>query len=430
MEIFSATHLAAAAGVLGMLFLRRQRRRRKPFRRFRRLYLDAAVILLNTFILLCAVNALLLIPLLIKDSLGRKPAEDYKPVDAARWPALERVYPGLSRAEIQTLLNETYSPARAFIYEPFTEFREGPYAGRYVNVDANGFRLSKGQGPWPPDGEKYFNVFLFGGSTTFGFGVSDDQTVASHLQRLLSGLGLPKEARVYNFGRGSYYSTQERILFEKMVAAGFRPDVAIFIDGLNDSHHYDDRPSSATRIESALEGKSNASTSILEKLPMVRVARSALRRLGVSSGENSINEWEETARDKDACGNRAVLLNIVQRYAANKRITETVAASYGVRTLFVWQPVAVYKYDQSYNLFAGDPHPRRACVEGTYPLMSDFLRQHPPGDDFLWSADVQENVAEPLYVDSLHYSGKMSELFAQQIVNALDEKSLLPARGH
>jgi hypothetical protein len=428
MEIFSATHLTAAAGVLGMLFLRRQGRRRKTFRRFRRLYLDAAVILLNTVVLLCVINALLLVPILIKDSLGRKHAEDDKPVDAARWPALEKVYPGLSRAEIQTLLNETYSPARAFIYEPFTEFRERPYAGRYVNVDVNGFRLSEGQGPWPPDGEKYFNVFLFGGSTTFGFGVADDQTVASHLQRLLSGLGLPKEARVYNFGRGSYYSTQERILFEKMVATGFRPDVAIFIDGLNDSHHYDDRPSSATRIESALEGKSTAGTNSLEKLPMVRLARSALRRLGVSSGENPVNEWEETARDKDACGNQAVLQNIAQRYAANKRITETVAASYGVRTLFVWQPVAVYKYDQMYNPFAGDPHPRRACVEGTYPLMWDFLRQHPPGDDFLWSADIQENVAEPLYVDSLHYSGKMSELFAQQIVNALGERSLLPAR--
>src|ERR1051326_6085696 len=149
MEIFSATHLAAVAGVFGMLFLRRQRGRRTSFRRFRRLYLDAAVILLNTVILLCAVNALLLVPILIKDSLGRKTAEDYKPVDAARWPALEKVYPGLSRAEIQTLLNETYSPARSFVYEPFTEFRERPYAGRHVNVDANGFRLRKDQGPWP-----------------------------------------------------------------------------------------------------------------------------------------------------------------------------------------------------------------------------------------------------------------------------------------
>jgi hypothetical protein len=419
------------AGMVGMLFLRRQSRRRTTFRRFRRLYLDAAVILLNTVIFLCAANAFLLIPILIKDSLGRRnPAEDYKPVDAARWPALERVYPGLSRAEIQTLLNETYSPARSFVYEPFTEFRERPYAGRYVKVDGNGFRLSEGRGPWPPDGEKYFNVFLFGGSTTFGFGVSDDQTIASHLQRLLSGTGLLKEARVYNFGRGSYYSTQERILFEKLVAGGFRPDVAVFIDGLNDSHHYDDRPSSATRIESALEGKSASGTSVLEKLPMVRVARAALRRLGVSSGENSVNEWEETARDRDACGDEAVLLNIIQRYAANKRMIETVAAAYGIRTLFVWQPVAVYKYDQRYNPFAGDPHPRRACVEGTYRLMSDFLRQHPPGDDFLWSADIQENVAESLYVDSLHYSGKMSELFAQQIVNAMGERALLPARGH
>jgi len=39
---------------------------------------------------------------------------------------------------------------------------------------------------------------------------------------------------VYNFGRAGYYSTQERILFEYFVAKGVKPDVAIFLDGLND----------------------------------------------------------------------------------------------------------------------------------------------------------------------------------------------------
>jgi len=93
------------------------------------------------------------------------------------------------------------------------------------------------------------------------------------------------------------------------------------------------------------------------------------------------------------------------------------------------QPVAVYKYDQRYNLFAGDAHPRKACVEGAYQLMATFLRQHQLGDNFLWGADMQGNLVEPLYVDSLHYSGKMSELFAQNIVTMMRERALLPFKG-
>lgn len=430
MKIPITAELNAAIGLAGMLFLRRRGRRETSFRRVRRFYRDAALILLNTVILLLAVNVLLLIPIALKDSVsGGDSAQWHKPIGAGRWAALEKVYPGFSRDEIQVLLDETYSPARSFVYEPFTEFKERPYAGKYVNVDVNGFRLTNGQGPWPPAGERFFNVFLFGGSTTFGFGVSDTQTVASHLQTSLSESGLLKEVRVYNFGRGSYYSTQERILFEKLVGAGFHPDVAVFIDGLNDSHHYDDRPSSATRIESAFEGKPTDGADILARVPMVRVASAAGRWLGLGRNNDPAPEWAETARDREACGDKAVLLGVINRYVENKKMIETVAAAYGVKTLFVWQPVAVYKYDQRNNLFADEEHPRRACVERTYMLMSKFMGQHSVGNNFLWAADIQEDVAEPLYVDSLHYSGRMSELFAQTIANAMSERALLPAKG-
>lgn len=430
MKIPIAATLTVAVSMAGILFSCWQGKRKISFQRFLRFYRDAAVILLNTVVLLVAINGLLLIPILIKNSINRgEPTGEYKPTEAERWAALDRVHPGFSREEIQTLLTETYSPARSFVYEPFTEFKERPYAGKFVNVDVNGFRLTKGQGLWPPDREKYFNVFLFGGSTTFGLGLPDDQTVASHLQTFLSDLSPAKEVRVYNFGRGAYYSTQERILFEKMVVAGFRPDVAVFIDGLNDYLHYDDRPLSVARIESALEGRPAAGANILAKVPMVRAALAAGRRLGVKWNEDPPRAWEETDGDRDACGNEAVLQNVINRYVENKRISETVATAYGARTLFIWQPVAVYKYDRRYNLFGADAYPLRACVEGAYPLMAKFAGRHSLGDNFLWGADIQENVTEPLYLDSLHYSGRMAELFARSIASAMSDRSLLPLRG-
>jgi len=54
-----------------------------------------------------------------------------------------------------------------FLYEPFTEFKERPYAGKYVHVEQNGFRVSKNQG-MPPDRKHYFTVFSSRVSTAFG----------------------------------------------------------------------------------------------------------------------------------------------------------------------------------------------------------------------------------------------------------------------
>lgn len=111
------------------------------------------MIVLNTVIFLLLVNALLFVAFWIKDSIdNNKTTEIYLLGDDSRWVALEKVYPDSSRAEIKTLLNETYSPARAFLYEPFTEFKERPYAGKYVNVDRNGFRVSKIRGHGHPIG--------------------------------------------------------------------------------------------------------------------------------------------------------------------------------------------------------------------------------------------------------------------------------------
>jgi hypothetical protein len=72
---------------------------------------------------------------------------------------------------------------------------------------------------------------------------------------------------------------------------------------------------------------------------------------------------------------------------------------------------------------------RRASIKIALGIIAcDCLFRLALGDNFLWAADIQEDVAEPLYVDSLHYSGRMSELFAQTIVNAMSERAL-PAKG-
>ena len=175
------------------------------FDRFTAIYRSTALVFFNLLLLFIFLNVAIAVAVSVRNifSLENPITDKYEEA------ALTKVYPGKTRKEIRDLLHETWS--RPYIYEPFTQFKERPYRGKYVNVDVNGFRFSAGQASWPPD-PAAFNVFVFGGSTTFGYGVTDAETITSYLQTYFrEQLRIP--ARVYNFGRGYYNSTQERIPF-------------------------------------------------------------------------------------------------------------------------------------------------------------------------------------------------------------------------
>lgn len=392
--------------------------------RLRRGFAAAAILWLNVCLLFIAANAaaLLLLALL--------PAPDPTPAAAHIGAALHQALPDLQDDEIVQLMREN---AREFAYEPFTEFREKPASGRYVNVDANGFRRSRGQGPWPP-GDAFFNIFMFGGSTTFGIGVPDDQTVASHLQTILNTTrDGARPVRIYNFGRGAYYSSQERALFERLLVAGHVPDLAIFLDGLNDFFFYDgDRPALTGVLEQLMEQtvpapvgmgvalrpdkRGLAYTTLIDALPVVRL----LARWRWTPPQRNVMLWRPDGEQgrRPAYDDAAISDWVIARYAANRTLIAAAAAAMGVQAVFVWQPVPLYKYDLRYHRYQGN-FGRYEYLRFGYPRMAEFVHGHPQGTHFVWCADIQEELHELLYVDQVHYSPKMSERVARCIADHL-----------
>jgi hypothetical protein len=341
--------------------------------------------------------------------------------------AMQRVYPDLSSEDLRALRNEN---RREFESDFLVQPREAPSSGRWVNVDENGFRVSRNQGPWPPQ-DRYYNVFVFGGSTTFGYGVPDDQTIASHLQELLPPVR-ERTVRVYNFGRGSYYSTQERILFAKLAALGYVPDLAIFIDGLNDFVHCWSPPTLtvvATRNAEAAEGRSLMTA--LRDLPILRRLRPVSRLFEIPNSPDGPHALAAREDRKAAnrrtrrpqCDSDEAVDAVIERYVANKAVIEALGAAYGAEVALVWQAVPTYKYDLRYHTYRGE-FPGQYSKQG-YPRMAEFVARNPLGVNFLWCADIQENVAELLYVDQVHYSPDMSRRVARCIVDRMLERGML-----
>jgi hypothetical protein len=384
-------------------------------------YRFTAVTLLNTLVALVLLNAILSAVFMVQDYLSlnlvsRKYGKS----------TINAVYHGLSEGEIEALLKETWS--RPFVYEPFTQFKERPYRGFYVNVDNKGFRITKNQGSWPPQ-SKSLNIFLFGGSTTFGYGVQDDQTIASHLQEYLT-TRLDRDVKVYNFGRGDYYSTQERILYEKLLASGFVPDMAIFIDGLNDFYYNSNEPRFTRRLSEVVN---NGKTSIGYKVFVTtKTLNRAVRgvRIRLSKWFREERQSEKLSEKADADVNRRkfgdpeVIHLVIKRYLMNKRMIEAVSMPFGVKPIFVWQPAPTYHYDQRYHSFSGWGFGQHSYSQYGYERMAELIEKNPLGDNFLWCADIQKDKEKSLYVDLMHYSADFSKEFAMVIADLLVERQL------
>lgn len=76
------------------------------------------------------------------------------------------------------------------------------------------------------------NVWFFGGSTMYGWGVRDEDTLPSRFVEFAHSRGIP--VKVSNFGLPAYVAWQETQVFEEKLATGDKPDLAIFYDGYND----------------------------------------------------------------------------------------------------------------------------------------------------------------------------------------------------
>ena len=388
-------------------------------------YQMIGTLFLTGFLGFGAINGALLLVFLVKDRY-------FMPSLSLRGVALEPAYPDFTRRELHALLHETWS--QPFLYEPFTQFKERPRTGRYVNVSEHGFRAGLAPPPpWPPD-RRFRNVFLFGGSTAFGYGLPDHQTIAAFLQRRLPSEPSAREWRVYNFGRGAYYSSQERILFEQLLVSGAVPDLAIFVDGLNEFGYDADAPAFTAQLQTLMDGRWQARAAFLltatcrrwmESWPMTRALAAVQRRM---AGVLTERQADQRAMAMPLPGQAAMepkIQRLIARYVSNLRLITAIGQEVGVTTVFVWQPVPYYGWDRQRYQFP--MREDQQLVKAGYPVMAAYVNEHGGrlGKRFVWCADVQDRIPGLLYVDSVHYAAALSEAVAACMYDALVRQDLL-----
>jgi hypothetical protein len=327
-----------------------------------------------------------------------------------------QAYSRVSPSDVNKYLDEQgVMGSIGFQYEPWVLFRNPTVRGTFLNTDDRGFRKTKE--PRAYDGEPV-RIYVFGGSTTFGYGMPDDYTIPSYLQRILEQRYPNKAILVKNYGQGYYYSSQEMLLLISLIKDGDIPDWAVFIDGANDTYQLArqrDEPWFAPEVRQLWDAKRGAVPLRIQRdlswVPMVRLANDLSRLLSRMSNNDTQQGSNSVLTEADK--QRAVNY-VVSRYTSNTRIIQAVCREYGIQCRFVWQPVPFYKYDRSLH----KEFPYEGAVPefwaGVYSHMKGYTRTN-----FLYLGEMLQGVSEKVFVDDVHYNEVMNEEIAARICDLL-----------
>jgi hypothetical protein len=411
----------------------------RPPRRFwgmvRLSYSSFAIHLCNATLLFLLVNIMTGLVFEIHDEHERHELpEALKSVTQRHGPsAMALLYPGWNEEAIMELYAEL--SRMSYKYDAFTQFAMRSIQGSYVSVSEDGFRLNGHPAPWPPESAA-FNIFVFGGSTTFGTGLPDRETIPASLEAQVNQLPCSSRVRVYNFGRPHYVSMQERALFEQLMMSGTVPQVAIFVDGLNDALWWEATPVYTNVLSRMMDlanmpgaaWRSSAwAREFVASLPLTRLASLLRARLRTSPPGEPDSSVTSPARVKVPVKAR------VNRWIVNRRLIEAVANEFGVKALFVWQPVPSYNYDAGHHLYGDQlwqqgraPEVAAREIKTLYELMSTRRDDVGGEGNFLWLADIQRAKQENLYVDFAHYTAAFTMDIAFAIADDLGRRGWIP----
>ncbi len=310
-------------------------------------------------------------------------------------------------------------------WEPYVYFRQRPFQGRTISIDAEGLRATwtPPRSSSPDTGEAApLRLLLLGGSSLWGYGGRDDQTIPSHIARALHARGMAFETR--NLAEIGYVNTQEMVALVRELQSGYRPDLVLFYDGVNDTTSaLLERQAAVTTNEINRIREFNLRQSparLMAALTASLVRDSGWYRFAASIGRRLAKPPARDPRSLESDSLRPLARDVIGRYEANVRLIKALGREYDFRPLFVWQPVIFdkpsrvpfeeeerEKYGWTREMFG---HVREELAKCN-ALMSD--------PDFSDLGDIFQGEGSLVFLDYCHTTEAANETIAKRIVERL-----------
>ena len=314
-------------------------------------------------------------------------------------------------------------------WAPFVHWCQEPFDGVYHVFDAKGrrrtWRATHRNDDAGGTGTPAL-IFMFGGSTTFGMGAREDWTLPSRLARALVEDGFDVEVK--NYGQIGYNSTQEVIMLHEELKLGETPDVAIFLDGVNDIH-VAEQTGAVGSVMHACHRESEFN--LTQRWRRGDVLRSALWSwFPRTSKLLAIADWPQSPYPAlDGPVLQRLAGEVVENYKRNVELLVYLSNRYGFEAVSFWQP-SIYR-KKTLSDFES-----RYYDEGAGPLVSEVYARWKEDEEIRSSphmvdiSDIFDDEPDGIYYDAYHVTERGNEILGRamrsHVVAALRRKGIEP----
>ena len=296
----------------------------------------------------------------------------------------------LSNEDLVILNNETWKNYDKFRFVPFIGHSETDRVGKFVNfTEKDGRKIKR---PEICD----HNVYLYGGSTTFGYNVTDDQTIGFYLQKILG-----SNYCVFNHGRAYYYSKQENNLFQNHLENQKKIHTAFFLDGINErcgGYEYMRHINNSFNllVERPYLMWKISLKNFLFTLPVVQFSNSLL------GSDRWIQDENNNILVIDSCNSK---IDLGKLYETRILIRDSICKKFNVECYSILQPMAGNHGIQIKKFLSED---KKRMFEKKYLSLSSVK-------GFIDFGHVLQNDKSLSYIDGVHYSPSSNEKIAKEL---------------
>ncbi len=339
-------------------------------------------------------------------------------------------YKSYKKENLIKLWNETFESTHNYHYKNFIEYQSFPYTGDYINIGNDGYRHN---GMKADDNMK--NILLFGGSTMFGVGVSDDYTIPALLYRKLSG-----QFNVYNYGVSGYYSRHEVASLINYMNQNSAPDFVIFYDGVNDvgnscidSGGLNYTPNEKLIQESTGKNMHKLKYNILDNKSTIYylykiffnyteiLTRKVSQKIFSNNKERNNKERNNKERN-NKCENDKYATAVANTLIKNWVIADSIVTNMGGNFISILQPeINIGKPRKDHLIRAGMDATENiiAAYKKVYLIIKNSMHKYNYMHDMTDAFDTDNYI----YIDHSHVSRGGNEIIANRIANIILEKT-------
>lgn len=293
-------------------------------------------------------------------------------------------------------------------YKPFIGWSRKPFQGVTTNIDANGDRIHTNQ---VSNGNLDKSVYFFGGSTMWGSGVKDQETIPALFNAVS---GFP----TFNKGERAFTSRQELARFINLIAQNEKIQTAVFYDGANDI---------AVHCRSELNVNEHLMTQKIRKLLVANSKNSYqqfINYLDVAFIQGTRNlvsvlvlkpqNYQEKLLVCDEQQDRAI--KVAETMVNNWKIAHDIATARGINFFAILQPVAFIGTPKLNHLKEVDVYENYGIdlqYKTVYPLIQKIIKER----GYQWIIDYTDifSIDEPVYMDFVHVFANGNQIIAKQL---------------